>query len=1032
MRILLFLLFPIFLSAQINRAYGVIEIGGFPTSSATGPKFAYRPADSSFYRWVSGSTWVKIIPDEPDTLYLKQLSGTTALVDGDTIDISTYLLKSDTTSLLASYIRSAGWGLLKTTKTLTVDSSKVASKYYVSTSPTTIAANYIATSNGSNLVARNLFDNNTYVGILNSKPFMLGQWTTAGRPSAANGYLGRNTSTGFDEGYYSSEWRNLVTSTGAISTQVPVFSSAGKIDGSNNLTYSTNFSLLGNTNSTLSYQVTNSSSSNAAAAGMVAVANNGKLSVFAQSGSGYTNNAIIGAQSGYIYSDGTGGLALLAIAGSMRFATNAVTEAMRITSTGRVGIGNFLSSTVDWALHVKNNLNAPVSLISENTSSGASANSAFGAKNDNGKSTVIGISSTGYTGIPGIGANAGYIYNEATNGFNFISIPSAPIKFTIGGTGTADEKMRLQQTGNLLIGTTTDVSRRLHVSGEARITDLTTDPPTQIVGADADGDLGALGLSNLTISGGSLTAQNIYNIDGTFGAGRIATLTDSLRFQFGGSDLLRLKSNGVLHVNMPTKNNSFVVTSTPSENYGNYRGRVFLTGTTSVGDTATGTRRNNHEASFFSGINLVEGGNNVYYDAVSGYGNIVRSNQPKNIVYGTYNTLNSGSNNEAYGYLINITGSRVTVFGRETTVTGSDITAIGRSNTITQSNSFIYGSNISSGTNLTKHGFGTVTPSARVHAKSLSGVPTILADGGEIQANAYGTGTKEAADLSKTQSNYLTSFATDGTVLELGIGSGLKRSGGALDLKRKSLIDSLPIASVVVNAATNNLEINNLGTVTFETSGGALIYQDDFETDIYNPEYAEIVAGTGAKITLDHATELVGIKGTVEMEQYSLGNKKSTDLGIADTKFVPKFGNGGVITDYYLARDTFIEDVTLFAVGTLMNSCQELTVVSSMTSTAPSHMEIRFPDASDVLRGKKIIVYSKKKDAGAYVPQIKVVGGVSRLYFTTNPAVGGTDPSDQSTLSIDDSTWSDHGTSFEFTCLRIDNTPSYRWVLKQR
>jgi len=36
MRILFFLLFPIFLSAQINRAYGVIELGPtFPASSAT-------------------------------------------------------------------------------------------------------------------------------------------------------------------------------------------------------------------------------------------------------------------------------------------------------------------------------------------------------------------------------------------------------------------------------------------------------------------------------------------------------------------------------------------------------------------------------------------------------------------------------------------------------------------------------------------------------------------------------------------------------------------------------------------------------------------------------------------------------------------------------------------------------------------------------------------------------------------------------------------------------------------------------------
>jgi hypothetical protein len=55
------------------------------------------------------------------------------------------------------------------------------------------------------------------------------------------------------------------------------------------------------------------------------------------------------------------------------------------------------------------------------------------------------------------------------------------------------------------IGTITP-ARKLHVQGEARITDLTTDAPTGIVGADADGDLGLLGLSGLSIVSGVLTA----------------------------------------------------------------------------------------------------------------------------------------------------------------------------------------------------------------------------------------------------------------------------------------------------------------------------------------------------------------------------------------------------------------------------------------------------------------------------------------------------------------------------------------------
>ena len=218
---ILFLL-PISVSAQLLRSYGVVEIGAtFPTSTLTGAKFAYRTVDSSFYRWTSGNTWVKIVEPSiiPDTLYLTESIGTSYKVSGDTINLTPYLIASDTTAMLvkyiergdtagmmSAYIRSAGWGLLKTTNTLTVDSSKVASRYYVSTSPTAIANNYIATSNGTNLVARNLFDDNTAVEIKNGKPLKLGQWTTAGRPTGVTGYDGFNTSFGEHEYYSISEW----------------------------------------------------------------------------------------------------------------------------------------------------------------------------------------------------------------------------------------------------------------------------------------------------------------------------------------------------------------------------------------------------------------------------------------------------------------------------------------------------------------------------------------------------------------------------------------------------------------------------------------------------------------------------------------------------------------------------------------------------------------------------------------------------------------------------------------------------------
>ncbi len=67
--------------------------------------------------------------------------------------------------------------------------------------------------------------------------------------------------------------------------------------------------------------------------------------------------------------------------------------------------------------------------------------------------------------------------------------------------------------GKVGIGTTTP-ARTLHVTGEARITDLTTDNPTQIVGADADGDLAQVKLgTGLSLSNDTLNASVSATID---------------------------------------------------------------------------------------------------------------------------------------------------------------------------------------------------------------------------------------------------------------------------------------------------------------------------------------------------------------------------------------------------------------------------------------------------------------------------------------------------------------------------------------
>jgi len=113
---------------------------------------------------------------------------------------------------------------------------------------------------------------------------------------------------------------------------------------------------------------------------------------------------------------------------------------------------------------------------------------------------------------------------------NSIDLPTADganqivIKNVIFGTGASGTGTTVASGARIGINESAP-SRTLHVTGEARITDLTTDAPTRIVGADADGDLGEITIgSGLSLSGSSLTASNLYNANGTLTGARTVTL----------------------------------------------------------------------------------------------------------------------------------------------------------------------------------------------------------------------------------------------------------------------------------------------------------------------------------------------------------------------------------------------------------------------------------------------------------------------------------------------------------------------------
>jgi hypothetical protein len=134
-------------------------------------------------------------------------------------------------------------------------------------------------------------------------------------------------------------------------------------------------------------------------------------------------------------------------------------------TNSRLGIGTNAPTT---QLHVANNQNGQTAINVSNSTSGTNASVAFNLNASAGGGSVFKNSATSTTYKISAANDYGF-YNGTSGDIAFLNdVAAGNIKFAAGGSSTAH--MTLHNTGNLLIGSTTNSGERLQVTGNVKIT----------------------------------------------------------------------------------------------------------------------------------------------------------------------------------------------------------------------------------------------------------------------------------------------------------------------------------------------------------------------------------------------------------------------------------------------------------------------------------------------------------------------------------------------------------------------------------
>jgi len=443
-----------------------------------------------------------------------------------------YIERGDTTTMLDSYLkRPVGWGLsLLTGKYPFVDSSKVASRYYVSTSPTAIANTRVAVSNGSNLVG---YGSLTYTSSL----LKLTNTTSASTirvEDSSNANIFSNISP---TGFFLSR-----ASDGSIGNSGGFYKVGEQVAG---ISARTNVLLMNDTRAFLQVGSTGVTIERAASFNtqLTASSTSSILDVLSTTQgsrpfpimSTAQANAITGVQGLFVYENGVGprwydGTRWNYVPKADRSAFTS-TRVPFTNSSGQFTESTKFSFDDPNASLILNSayltiqtpptgVNAGIRMTSSNTTGLAYLSVTM--QPSNGATTQFFATNNAYPGYQVVTNNAFGLYHSGAGGMGIQSDNAASsVRFGIGTSGTV-EKMRVDVNG---VGIFTTPTQELDVNGDLRVRDSLRLPIlSSILQTEASGWVKALTVGGgLNYSGGTLRT-NIDTASYIKGLGTIGTI----------------------------------------------------------------------------------------------------------------------------------------------------------------------------------------------------------------------------------------------------------------------------------------------------------------------------------------------------------------------------------------------------------------------------------------------------------------------------------------------------------------------------